>query len=134
MWGVTALFMSSVYGGNVIVSRWSGGSTKGFRTLFISLMLIVNHVSAQNEDIEALFPQYKVVSQIQDWNNANNYCATNFGTSLATIRSQEDADAIVAIKNYLIQTVGNDIKVWTGLHESNNYEGGQWEWASGYQW
>ena len=64
MWGVTALLTGSVYGGNGIVSRRSGGSTQRFRTLLISLLLIVNHVSAQNEDIESQYPQYNGEGQI----------------------------------------------------------------------
>ena len=81
---------------------------------------------------DSLYPQFHFVPINANWSTANDYCATNFGTSLATIRNQEDSDAIVYIKQYYKEQWSLNIKVWTGLHDPN--QDGQWEWASGYPW
>ena len=56
------------------------------------------------------------------WSDANDYCHNLFGTSLATIRSDEDAQILFNL------SVSEDF--WIGL----NLIGGAWSWASGHPW
>ena len=66
---------------------------------------------------------YMVIYDQMSWSDGNNYCAAQYGTSLATITNDEDAQILLDLA-----TAGTD--AWIGLNEMN----GEWVWASGYPW
>jgi len=57
----------------------------------------------------------------KNWNDANNYCISAHGTSLATITNDDDANEI----NGMISG-----STWIGLNDISSE--GTWVWASGY--
>ena len=59
------------------------------------------------------------------WSDANTYCADTYGTTLATIKSDTDANKVLT----MVQGVGS---VWVGLNDIGTE--GDWEWVSGYEW
>ena len=61
------------------------------------------------------------------WSDANAYCAGTYGTTLATIRSDGDANTVLSMK----QSVGS-VHVWVGLNDIGTE--GDWQWISGYEW
>jgi len=70
--------------------------------------------------------QYEMVHQTSTWAEANEYCSTTFGTTLATIKNDDDANTLLTMR----QNLGS-YRVWIG----QNYEAseGGWHWASGYE-
>jgi len=75
--------------------------------------------------------RYEFVSINADWDTADSYCVDNFGTALATIKTQEDANAIVNLKDYYRNELNQNVRVWIGLNDKSL--SGQWSWSSGYQ-
>jgi len=68
--------------------------------------------------------QYIYVNSAKNWNAANEYCQSEYGTTLATIKNDYDA-AVLKEKERLV----NDF--WIGINDLSRE--GLWEWASGYQ-
>merc|ERR1719445_2238803 len=66
--------------------------------------------------------QYVVTDASLSWSDANDYCLEQYGTSLATITNDEDAQKLL---DFYTDT---GVDVWIGLNTLN----GNWEWASGY--
>ena len=62
-----------------------------------------------------------------DWTDANAYCASTYGTTLATIKDDADASTLLAMK----QNLGS-YRVWIGLNDIETET--EWVWASGYEW
>lgn len=93
---------------------------------------IQSDVDAMEERVQHLeWGQYVFVESQQTWEEANDYCASTYGTSLATIKNQGDADAFFAIKEYYQDVaLGESAYFWTGLHDQD--EDGQYVWASGF--
>ena len=56
------------------------------------------------------------------WSDGADYCHSQYGTSLATIKSDEDAQTLFNL------SISADI--WIGL----NVIGGVWSWSSGHPW
>ena len=71
--------------------------------------------------------QYVFIETALSWSDANDYCASTYGTTLATIRNEYDAALMLEMK----QDIGEE-RVWIGLHDLNTE--GAWEWASGFPW
>ena len=69
---------------------------------------------------------YYVVNTTMSWSEGNTYCQTQYGTSLGTIRSDEDAQTLLD----LFESNGD---YWIGLYDYSGDNTG-WEWASGYPW
>ena len=61
------------------------------------------------------------------WSDANAYCASTYGTTLATIKTDIDANTVLAMK----QNIGS-VRVWVGLNDIGTEA--DWEWVSGYEW
>ena len=61
------------------------------------------------------------------WYAANAYCNSTYGTTLATIKDDTDANTVLAMK----QSIGSN-HVWVGLNDIVTE--GEWEWISGYEW
>ena len=61
------------------------------------------------------------------WSDANAYCVSTYGTTLATIKTDIDANTVLSMK----QSVGS-VHVWVGLNDIGTE--GDWEWVSGYEW
>merc|ERR1719211_132961 len=70
---------------------------------------------------DAVWSQYVVVETNMNWNDANAYCASTYGTTLATITSDDDAEALLAIKK----------DAWIGLNDLA--QEGTWVWTSGHE-
>ena len=60
------------------------------------------------------------------WNDGNDYCQSEYGTTLATIRNDDDAQTLLD----LFETDGD---YWIGLYDYAGDNSG-WAWASGYPW
>ena len=69
---------------------------------------------------------YCVPGVQMEWNDGNDYCQSEYGTTLATIRSDDDAQMLLD----LFQTDGD---YWIGLYDYVGDNSG-WAWASGYPW
>ena len=72
--------------------------------------------------------RYVYVSNPMNWSAANTYCGDQFGTTLATITSDEDA---VSVLN-LTQSVAVETGAWIGLNDIENE--GDFGWISGFEW
>jgi len=91
----------------------------------------VSAVCEETFDNDAIYGQYAFVQSQMSWNEANAYCSDTYGTSLATIKNNVDAAAVLAMKDYHRGLTTDKMHVWIGLHDQN--EEGNWVWASGYQ-
>jgi len=84
---------------------------------------------AMSDYTDFVYGQFAYVQSQKTWTEANEYCLAIYGTTLATIKNDDDAEAMFAMKEML---KGDDTThVWVGLTDMNNE--GVWEWASGYQ-
>ena len=80
--------------------------------------------------VAAQSTEYKYVMVHNDsitWADANAYCASKYGTTLATIKDDTDAATLLAMR----QSIGS-YHMWVGLNDIATE--GVWEWASGYEW
>ena len=59
------------------------------------------------------------------WSQANYYCASQYGTTLATIKNDADASLILSNFSYI------NAHAWIGLNDIETE--GDWVWASGYE-
>ena len=67
-----------------------------------------------------------MVNETKNWADANTYCEETYGTTLATMKNDNDAALVLQAK----YDYGRSI--WVGLNDLNVE--GTWEWASGFQW
>eukprot|EP01084_Bolivina_argentea_P274665 468213_1 len=65
--------------------------------------------------------KYLLIQQLSTWSNAQSFCSTNIGTSLASIHSKEDQDDIRALCS------SNSAHCWIGLSDIN--EQGTYVWV-----
>jgi len=95
-------------------------------TLQNSMNSVQSDVDAVESKVESFIDgQYAYVKSQMTWNAANDYCAATYGTTLATIKNDVDAAAVLAMKDLY-----GPADVWIGLNDINTE--GTWEWASGY--
>jgi len=66
--------------------------------------------------------RYQVIDQTKTYQQASDYCKANYGTTLATIRSDDDMRDLLKLQLDL-----GDKHVWIGLRDS-----GEWKWDSGF--
>ena len=69
---------------------------------------------------------YYVSNTPMTWSDANNYCNITYGTSLATITNDDDAQTLLD----LFEQNGD---YWIGLYDYTEDNTG-WAWVSGYPW
>ena len=69
---------------------------------------------------------FVVVPNEMKWAEANQYCADTYGTQLATISNDSQAN------NLFTATQSNGNTIWIGLNDIN--EEGIWKWTSGHSW
>ena len=74
---------------------------------------------------DPIMGNYYVSDILMNWSEGNNYCYNIYGTSLATIRSDEDAQTLL--------TLAQSADHWIGLFDYTGDNNG-WGWASGYPW
>jgi outer membrane murein-binding lipoprotein Lpp len=88
-------------------------------------------VDAVESDVETVaeradsnsWAQYVYVQEAMDWDSANDYCASTYGTTLATIKNDDDALTIYEmLEEYRY--------FWVGLRDRDG--DGVHEWESGY--
>jgi len=68
--------------------------------------------------------QFVIIEQKKSYQQASDYCATVYGTTLATIRNDYDARDLLELK----QDLGGD-HTWVGLTMNS----GEWKWDSGFE-
>lgn len=61
------------------------------------------------------------------WSDANAYCQSNFGTTLATLTSDVEAQQLAEKQDFT-----DSDSPWIGL--SDIEKEGKWSWASGHSW
>jgi len=65
----------------------------------------------------AIYGQFAFVQQQMSWSDANQHCFDNYGTTLATLENDIDAEAVLALKNMF---QGDDTShVWIGLPDTD---------------
>ena len=57
--------------------------------------------------------QYVIIDEEKSWSDANDYCAAKYGTRLATIRNDYDAEDLL----HNVEHSGSDSPLWVGLHD-----------------
>jgi len=83
------------------------------------------------QSVEALaslgVERYTAIVSTTTYEEASDFCATTYGTTLATIRNDADAQDLLALR----QALGEDgeYHTWVGLKANSE---GVWEWDSGY--
>jgi len=70
--------------------------------------------------------RYQVIVQTKTYQQASDYCKANYGTTLATIRSDEDVRDLLKLQQDLSDT--STKHVWIGLR----FTAGEWKWDSGF--
>ncbi|KAL7875556.1 hypothetical protein AOLI_G00105190 [Acnodon oligacanthus] len=68
--------------------------------------------------------QFHVVNVKKNWTDAQNYCRENF-TDLATIESQEEMNAVIAVLN------GTADRFWIGMRQKAEQGKASWIWSDG---
>ncbi|KAL7875541.1 hypothetical protein AOLI_G00105040 [Acnodon oligacanthus] len=68
--------------------------------------------------------QFYVVNMKKTWTDAQKHCRENF-TDLATIESQEEMNAVIAVLN------GTRGRFWIGLKLKNEHDNTSWSWSDG---
>jgi len=68
--------------------------------------------------------RFIAVSQSKNWADANDYCSTTYGTTLATVRDAAEMDAVES----LFSSIGGNL--WIGLNDLSSE--GTWVWVSGW--
>jgi len=105
---------------------------------------LVNSTSAMAAAIQVLknaveesrWGQYVPVLEEKSWEDANEHCQSKYGTTLATIRSKLDAEAMMQMTQYYRYRTGGDSyptdRWWIGLNDIER-GGIDFKWASGYE-
>ncbi|KAL7880781.1 hypothetical protein SRHO_G00030350 [Serrasalmus rhombeus] len=71
--------------------------------------------------------QFHVVNEKKTWTDAQNYCKEKY-TDLATVESQEEMNALIAVLNGTVETgTGN---FWIGL-KLDEHDNNSWIWSDG---
>jgi len=78
------------------------------------------------ESIEKGIAHFVVVQQQKTWSEANEYCADTYGTTLATIKDDDDAAELLSL-----WIASGSRLVWVGLNDQESFT--NWEWASGWR-
>lgn len=86
--------------------------------VFCVIFAVIKHVFGNG---------YIGVNQRLLWSDAQAYCNSNYGTSLATILSAEDNAAVRAEGD----SVFGSQSLWIGLHDMNNEDTFEWQDGSG---
>ncbi|XP_037401228.1 macrophage mannose receptor 1-like [Pygocentrus nattereri] len=68
--------------------------------------------------------EFYVVNQDKNWTDAQKYCREKF-TDLATVESQEEMNALIAVLN------GKTGRFWIGLKLKNENDNNSWIWSDG---
>merc|ERR1712083_368125 len=84
----------------------------GFADATISNILVTSGVSRTS---------FVVTDQSMKWSDGNAYCSDKYGSSLATITDDEEAQL-------LLDLTDTGVDAWIGLNKLD----GDWAWASGY--
>jgi len=66
--------------------------------------------------------RYAVSNKSMAWSEGNDYCSEQYGTSLATITSDEDAQILFNL------TTNTGVVAWTGMYVVDE----EWKWVSNY--
>merc|ERR1719361_3190065 len=66
--------------------------------------------------------RYVVSDELMDWSDGNDYCSEQYGSSLATITNDEDAQILFNL------TTNTGIVAWTGMYVVDE----EWKWVSNY--
>ena len=70
--------------------------------------------------------QFVIIQETNTYEEASAYCARTYGTTLATIRNDYDANDLLELR----QDLGSD-HTWVGLKVDS---AGEWKWDSGFAW
>jgi len=68
--------------------------------------------------------QFVIIQETKTYDEASVYCASTYGTTLATIRNDYDANDLLELR----QDLGSD-HTWVGLKVNS---AGEWKWDSGF--
>jgi len=119
-------------------------TVKSVRTDMISVQNTVSSLESEMDSVSsavnaARWGQYIPVLREMSWTDARDHCDSEYGTSLATIRNQLDAQTMMEMTQYYWNTYNGltTPRWWIGL---NAYEGvddakvdvADHEWQSGY--
>jgi len=87
---------------------------------------IQNTVSVLEDAVSPLaVGRYQVFLQTTTYEQASDFCKANYGTTLATVRSDEDARDLLKLQNDLGDAKNH---LWIGLTMLS----GEWKWDSGF--
>ena len=91
-------------------------------------LIIHHHHFGENFETatDPVVGNYYVPSTPMTWSEGMEYCYNQYGTALATITNEDDAQTLLDLFE---QNGGH----WIGLYDYTGDNTG-WEWASGYPW